>query len=716
MASAPIKSGLLIVTTLILGWLGAVVINDMRDAANLLDDRRAVRAATAALSAVRDNLSSTVRDNAVSDDVYAAIQGPEANDWITRNWGSTTADYPLYDGVIVTGPDGSTTYAYWKGEAVKDIESFATLDAQLRHSRDELADPHVSFIESKGRILLAASAVIRPYSHQATVGSLSVLTFLKVINADAVAKIASDHQLIGLHLTLAPPDSGLNVALQSFDKTPVAWLVWPSAAPGTQIYSTMRPLLATTIGLLGLYLLGISFAGANETRELRHQAWKSRYEAMHDPLTGLHNRSGLVDELQQALMVGQGPACLHVVDIDGFKAVNDAWGHAVGDELIKRVASTLENIHPDVTVVARIGGDKFAILQSFERSQDEVNANLLSALSVPFHISGRTIEIGASIGFVTGLAGDDAHELIRRADIALYRAKVQGRSQALRYSVELDQIREERASLEAKLRHALHHDQIQPVFQPLVCARTGKIRGVEALARWLDPEGQRSPDLFIPLAERCGLIDTLGLQMIRKSVRAIGGWPELGLSVNVSPIQLCNPDFSAAVLKVLSQEGFDAHRLTLEITESVLMKNPEQAQRSITVLKAAGIRFALDDFGCGYASIGTLRTFGFDRMKIDRSLVVDAAQNASGRDVLYATIALATALSIPVTAEGIETIDQADMVRAAGCDQLQGYMLGKPMPVTDLAKALNAPAASWAEDVVSPHPATGLESRRSVTK
>ncbi|WP_246659101.1 bifunctional diguanylate cyclase/phosphodiesterase [Rhizobium sp. FY34] len=716
MASAPIKSGLLIVTTLILGWLGAVVINDMRDAANLLDDRRAVRAATAALSSVRDNLSSTVRDNAVWDDAFAKIQGPGAVDWIFRNWGRTTEDYPLYDGVIVTAPDGSTTSAYWKGEALNDSESFSTLNPQLHQSLEAPSNPHVSFISSKGRVILAASAAIRPYSHQVNDGGLSVLTFLKVINADAVAKIASDHQLVGLHLTLAEPESGLNVALDGFDKTPVAWLAWPSAAPGTQIYSSVRPLVAITLGLLGLYLFGISLAGAAETRELRRQAWKSRYEAMHDPLTGLHNRSGLVDELRQSLVVGQGPACLHIIDIDGFKAVNDAWGHAVGDELIKRVASTLENIHPDVTVVARIGGDKFAILQSFERSQDEVNANLLSALSVPFHISGRTIEIGASIGFVTGHSGEDAHELIRRADIALYRAKAQGRSQAVRYSPELDRIREERASLEAKLRHALHHDQIQPVFQPLVCARTGKIRGVEALARWLDPEGQRSPDLFIPLAERCGLIDTLGLQMIRKSMRAISGWQELGLSVNVSPIQLCNPNFSAAVLKVLSQEGFDARRLTLEITESVLMKNPEQAQRSITVLKAAGIRFALDDFGCGYASIGTLRAFGFDRMKIDRSLVVAAAENASGRDVLYATIALATALSIPVTAEGIETSDQADMVRAAGCDQLQGYMLGKPMPLADLEKALAAKVANWAEPPISQRSATGLESRRSVTK
>lgn len=694
LVSVPAKTGFFIATALVLGWLGALVVSEMRSAANALDDQRAVRTARAAVWSAKDSLSSTTRDNAVWDDAYHAIRSPQALDWIYENWGKTSADYPLYDGVIVSAPDGTLTSAHWKGEALASAERFARLDNQIARASQQIADPHVSFLPSQDGVIMASSAAIRPYSDAADGQGVSVLTFLKQVDDGLIEEIASQHQLNGLRLALAPEKGLLNVPLQTVDDSPIAWLAWPSAAPGAKIYASVRPLLGLAMGLLGFYLLCITFAGARETRELRRQAQKSQYQALHDPLTGLHNRAGLLDELRQVLRVGQAPACLHIIDLDGFKAVNDAWGHAVGNDLIKLVASTLENVHPDVTVVARIGGDKFAILQSFERSEDEVNANILAALSEPFHISGRTIEIGASIGFVTGHTGDEAHELIRRADIALYCAKAQGRGQAVRFSPELDRIREENVALEAKLRQALHQDHIQPVFQPLVCARTGDLRGVEALARWLDPEGQRSPDLFIPLAERCGLIDQLGLQMIRKSVRAIGKWQDLGLSVNVSPIQLCNPNFSADVLRVISQEGFNARRLTLEITESVLMKNPEQAQRSITVLKAAGIRFALDDFGCGYASIGTLRTFGFDRMKIDRSLVVAAAEDNAGRDVLHATIALATALKIPVTAEGIETADQAEIVKAAGCDQLQGYMLGKPMPIAELTKAYAATAAA----------------------
>ena len=694
LVSVPVKTGFFVATALVLGWLGALVVAEMRSAANTLDDQRTLGAARAAIWSSQESLSSTTRDNAVWDDAYEAIRGPDANAWIYDNWGKTTEDYPLYDGAIVSAPDGSTTSAHFKGKELPAITGAAGLESQIDLAQRESTDPHVSFLEWDGHIIMASSAAIRPYSRVAQHGGLSVLTFVKLVDETLIGKIASEHQLDGLRLSHTSRSDLLNVSLQMPDGTPVAWLVWPSATPGAKIYEKVRPLLGLAMGLLGFYLLSITFAGASETRELRRQALKSRYEAMHDPLTGLHNRSGLIAELRQNLKAGLAPACLHIIDLDGFKSVNDMWGHAVGDELIKLVASTLENIHPDVTVVARIGGDKFAILQSFERSQDEVNANLLAALSEPFHISGRTIEIGASIGFVTGQAGEDAHEVLRRADSALYCAKAQGRGQAVRFSPELDRIREENLALEAKLRQALHHGQIQPVFQPLVCARSGDIKGVEALARWLDPHQHRSPDQFIPLAEQCGLIDLLGLQMLRKSVRALSNWQDLGLSVNVSPIQLCNPNFSADVLKVLAQEGFNARRLTLEITESVLMTNPEQAQRSITVLKAAGIRFALDDFGSGYASIGTLRTFGFDRMKIDRSLVVAAAQNGDGRDVLYATIALATALKIPVTAEGIETMDQADIVKAAGCDQLQGYMLGKPMPIAELTKAYAATAAA----------------------
>jgi EAL domain-containing protein (putative c-di-GMP-specific phosphodiesterase class I) len=272
--------------------------------------------------------------------------------------------------------------------------------------------------------------------------------------------------------------------------------------------------------------------------------------------------------------------------------------------------------------------------------------------------------------------------------MALYRAKENGKGQAVEYDLELDRERQRIADLEGELRSAVNSGSIESDFQPLVSAATGAIIGVEALARWRSAAGNISPEIFIPLAEKSGLIDALGVLMLRTSIRHAKSWHGLTLSVNVSPIQLCNPDFAAQIIAVLQDLAFDPHRLTLEITEGVLMKNPDEARRSISQLKRIGIKFALDDFGCGYASIGALRQFGFDRMKIDRSLVFALDEAENGADVLRATIALATALEIPVTAEGIENSHQAAVLRDAGCDLLQGYMIGKPMSAHEIDKLL----------------------------
>lgn len=319
---------------------------------------------------------------------------------------------------------------------------------------------------------------------------------------------------------------------------------------------------------------------------------------------------------------------------------------------------------------------------------------ILALFAEPFKIDGRTIEVGASIGAAARSGDVQSLELLRRADMALYRAKANGKGQAIEYDPELDRERQRVAELEGLLKNAISSGAIEAVFQPLVSASTGVVTGLEALARWRTATGNISPEIFIPLAERCGLIDALGVHMLRTSIEHAKSWPDLALSVNVSPIQLCNPEFAAEVISVLQELDFNPNRLTLEITEGVLMTNPDQARRSIDQLKHVGIKFALDDFGCGYASIGALRQFGFDRMKIDRSLVSALDEGANGADVLRATISLATALRIPVTAEGIETARQAAILRDAGCDQLQGYLIGKPMSAYDISSRLEEESAA----------------------
>ncbi|MGK6314641.1 bifunctional diguanylate cyclase/phosphodiesterase [Neorhizobium sp. DT-125] len=691
-----IATSLLLLIAMVLGGMGAHVVDRMRSTANALDDNRAILAAETAVSSFKEQLAATVRDNAVWDEAYKAITQGDREGWAYENWGKTSEDYALYDGVALTAPSGARSIAYLKADIIDPNEYLgAKFPVQTKAAARPGIDPIVNIFRSGNDIIAVASEAVQPYGTQVQDSEYYVLSFFKILTSEVVAKMAKEHQLPKLHITRNAASDLLTLPLMDVDGVEVARLAWPSAAPGNTIFDEVRPFIAAAIAILGLYLAGVLLAGWSETRRLKSLAGRARHEATHDSLSGLLNRLGLIEALDRLMQADKSQILvLHLIDLDGFKAVNDAWGHAIGDQLIKLVAHALRDIHADVAGVARLGGDEFALVQLGSANLTELDNQLLERLKKPFLIEGRTIEIGASIGVASRDDAENAHELLRRADMALYEAKETGRGCAVTYHPDLDCRREKIAALESDLRRALQNDEIQPVFQPLASAASGEITGVEALARWRRAERTIGPDAFIPLAEKCGLIDILGLQMLRKSIVAARAWSPLTLSVNVSPIQLCNPHFAADVLTVLNEESFDPSRLTLEITEAVLMSNPEQARRSITALKSAGIRFALDDFGAGYASIGTLREFGFDRMKIDRSLIQAMDNGSTGRNVLTATISLARALGIPVTAEGIESIDQADAVRVAGCDQLQGYLVGKPMGRDELASWLASSLAA----------------------
>jgi len=662
--------------------------------ANEIDDARAERAARAAIAALATQLDATTKDNAVWDDAYTAIGSPSAADWAYENWGKTSADYPLYDGAIVIGPDGRAISAYSKGNPFQPLEYFGkAFDRQIKAAARPQSTPLLNFFRTETGIALVATLAIQPFEATAELPKLSVLSFYKELTPAVIDTLSDEHELEGLRLQSTPEPGLLNAAIKDIDGAPIAYLVWPSKAPGSAVFHKVYPYVAAAAGILVLFLGGVLLAGASETRRLRRLAEAARIEANHDSLSGLLNRHGLLNRLEQS--DSSGPAVsLYLIDLDGFKAVNDAWGHAVGDELIHIVAKALQRCHPEILASARLGGDEFALLQFGSASDREIEESILRLFVDPFKIGGRTIEVGASIGIAARTGSVTPLELLRRADMALYRAKENGKGQAVAYDVELDRERQRLAELESELRSAISDGVIEPVFQPLVCASRGTIIGLEALARWRNIAGEISPEVFIPLAEKSGLIDALGVHMLRTSISHAKNWPQLSLSVNVSPIQLCNPGFAAQVTAVLQELAFDPNHLTLEITESVLMTNPDQARRSIDQLRQIGIKFALDDFGCGYASIGALRQFGFDRMKIDRSLVAGLEEGANGVDVLRATVALAIALDIPVTAEGIETRRQAEILRDSGCDQFQGYLVGKPMSAGEVQDRLRQEAAA----------------------
>ncbi|ASY68593.1 bifunctional diguanylate cyclase/phosphodiesterase [Sinorhizobium fredii] len=677
-----------VIALLLTGLMAHVVVTMMRSA-NKIDDARAGHAAQIALAAFASRLSATVTDNAVWDEAYEAVGSVAAEDWAYDNWGSTSKDYALYDGAILTGPAGTIVSAYRKGEPFEPRAYFGeAFDRQIQTAGKPGQSPLLSFFKTEDGVALVGSEAIQPYQTSANVSRFSVLTFYKLLTPEVIATLSSEHGLDGLRLQDGPPPGLLNTPVKDMNGAVMAYLAWPSAAPGSVVFNEVYPYVASAAAILVVFLGGVLFAGASEARRLHRLAETARFQANHDSLSGLLNRHGLLDFLERSEPSASSTLSLYLIDLDGFKAVNDAWGHAVGDALIRLVAKALPACHPEIVAAARLGGDEFALVQVGTAPHGEIERAVLALLVEPFKIDERTIEVGASIGTAVGTEDIASLELLRRADMALYRAKENGKGQAVQYDLELDRERQHIAELEGKLRSAISTGLIEPAFQPLVSAATGEIIGVEALARWPSPTGNISPEIFIPLAEKSGLIDALGVHMLRTSVRHAKDWSGLALSVNVSPIQLCNPDFAAQVIAVLKEFDFDPSRLTLEITESVLMTSPDQARRSIDHLKRFGIKFALDDFGCGYASIGALRQFGFDRMKIDRSLVSGVENAANGIEVLRATISLATALDIPVTAEGIENARQAAILRETGCDQLQGYLVGKPMSARDISTRL----------------------------
>jgi diguanylate cyclase (GGDEF)-like protein len=426
-----------------------------------------------------------------------------------------------------------------------------------------------------------------------------------------------------MKLTPARNEKMLNVSLADVWGRDVAYLSWPSKLPGSRSFLAVRTQLTIGCAILAIFLAAIGIVGFAIIRKLREDEAASRHKAFHDSLTGLANRAALVGFLEDAVVEADGSIIqLHLLDLDGFKGVNDAWGHAAGDNLLVAVADRLRSELPSQAFIARLGGDEFAVITVSNQGALEdkgISDSIQRAVSSAFSVHGRLIQVGGCVG-MSGVKDFDAEigELMRTADIALYQAKDLGRGRTVVYEDALDAIRLEQATLENQLRRTLIEEGIDVHYQPLLDAGSHEIRGVEALARWNSQAlGPVRPDIFIPIAEKAGLIDMLGMQVLERAIAATVRWPDLGVCVNVSPLQLQDQSFVQRVASSLENTGLDPSRLTLEITEGVLIAHPDHARRAITALKALGVKVALDDFGVGYASIGALRRFGFDRLKID---------------------------------------------------------------------------------------------------
>lgn len=405
--------------------------------------------------------------------------------------------------------------------------------------------------------------------------------------------------------------------------------------------------------------------------------------ATHDALTGLANRVRFASILDDLIANGEEFALL-ALDLDRFKAVNDIFGHAAGDEILSRVASMLRESTRDEDLVARIGGDEFLILQrsvTGECDPQRLAKRILSSFSQEMDPARDPMAVGVSIG-VAMFPRDarTADELRHNADVALYRAKEGGRGIACFFDQEMDRAMRERRELEHDLRLAISRRELHLVFQPLVETAGKRIMGYEALLRWTHPvRGDVSPEIFIPIAEETGTIISIGEWVLQQSCDAAVQWPEqISVAVNVSSIQFQLPNLASVVEDALRRSGLQPSRLELEITESVMLRNRNAALATLYRLKALGVRVVMDDFGTGYSSLSNLQAFPFDKIKIDRSFVSSMGCDQAARSIIRAIVGLGRSLNLPVVAEGVETEAQRRMVLEEGCPQAQGYLFGLP--------------------------------------
>ena len=424
--------------------------------------------------------------------------------------------------------------------------------------------------------------------------------------------------------------------------------------------------------------------------------------AHHDALTGLGNRLLFHKELSDAVAHRQrhgGDLAVLFMDLDGFKAINDTLGHGTGDSVLKHLASRMQNVLRQGDKIGRLGGDEFAIIQlGNEQQVTALAARLIELVKVPFSVDNHRLVIGASIGIVVA-DGDyqDSTQLLRAADLAMYRAKADGRGRFRFFEPEFDRQVQERRDLEVDLRAAVDQDALQIHYQPLINLQTGRISGFEALSRWEDPRrGFVPPNTFIPLAEEIGLIGLIGQRVLERACALAATWPEeVTVAVNLSPAQFPGDRLVSVVKEALASSGLPPSRLELEITESIFLHGSESNLAVLSQLGALGVKISMDDFGTGYSSLSYLRSFAFDKIKIDKSFIRDLSTSESSVAIVRAVCGLARSFGASTTAEGVETESQLAQIRAEGCTEVQGYIFSRPLPADEipalLARLLPAP-------------------------
>ncbi|MCS0496682.1 bifunctional diguanylate cyclase/phosphodiesterase [Ancylobacter sp. MQZ15Z-1] len=644
-------------------------------------------------------------------------------DWVHENFGHWlyktqrhNRSYIVLDsGVAYASVDGELTPV---DKAPFDADAILPLvrgvqSAYAARSHEAATAPKMEDGRSRELPPVFRAGYMRVEGHPALVGAISItpdygrvvppsglppiaVTVL-FMDADFLGDIVGELHIVDPIVTNHPPGSERQaVAIPFYDSNlPPAWLSWIPDNPGASLIRALLPALTGTAVLLLVAAAIVLWFARRATQNLAASEALASRLAYVDPLTGLANRAMLVRT------IGEWPAqnapgarlAIFFLDLDGFKDINDTLGHHIGDQLLTEIGNRLNSLPMPVALASRFGGDEFVILVPVGADDHEIEAIgavILATVRQPVELAVQTLAVSGSVGAtIVPDHGTEASELLRLADIAVYRAKADGRNAVRLFAPSMEREVVRRREMERELRRALDEGELAVFYQPQFSVDGEAVVGFEALVRWYHPtNGVISPGEFISVAEQSSLITELDMWMLRQACAQSRDWSDVKIAVNLSPVDFRAQDLAVQVARILEETGFPPERLEIEITENLLFGNQPEAFSSLSALRNMGIRIALDDFGSGYSSLGYIRRFRVDTIKIDRSFTQNIGRSDDAAAIIDCVVRLARALAITVTAEGVETREQLRYLQSVGCHQVQGFLLASPVPLSSIDRYL----------------------------
>jgi len=600
---------------------------------------------------------------------------------LIRNDGSVAAAFP---------PEATAVPA-----AVKSLIAEFQADAAMRQgiaAQSELfgsiTNPVATdFVVVRDRPAIVAVALVHTLGEPGRApGAPAFLASIAALDLHMLDALEATAGLKALAFSTDPPVEREIHTLTDRNGRIVGWASWEAEHRTLAAVAKLAPVLGgVAICLFGLAGLS-AWQWSRSTRELAHSERRALRLAHEDAITKLPNRRRILEVVEQMLAARppRGTVAFAFLDLDGFKEVNDTIGHHGGDQLLAAVAARLQASMPAGAAIGRLGSDEFALIMAVDdpARAHAAAAEAVAAVGRPFWMNGQSVQIGVSIGMVMAPHdGTTRDELTRRADLALSAAKRAGRGRVMTFAPAMEEEHHHRRFIKRELRRALADEALTVHYQPIVAADGGGIVGVEALVRWDHPaRGRIPPSVFIPVAEQTGLMEALGEFVLRRALADAMNWPSLYVAVNLSPVQMRSPALVGVIGAVLAETGIASSRVVLEITEGVLIDNPDEAAKRLDQLRALGVRIALDDFGVGYSSLSYLQRFPLDKLKIDKGFVDPLGHSGNAAVIVQAIVALGRAFGLRVLAEGVESEEQRVLLRLAGCDEMQGFLFSQPVP------------------------------------